>query len=610
MNIPLFPVPAKAEFLRSARDLSGAEWILLPSDAGFPLKKRILELARRLSGSFQHELRVCAGDPASNSKLLVMKRVPSVGPEGYRIRLGASGPVALEAKDDAGFFYGMQTVLQLLRLPKRVNCCRIEDAPSMKERGYMLDVSRDQVPTMETMYSLVKSLSLLRYNSLQLYMEHTFAFAGHERVWRGYTPFTSEEIMELDSFCRDHFIELVPNLNSFGHLQKWLMHEEYYPFAEVNGGNVLRPCKASVDFMDRLYAEFLPNFTSRKVNIGCDETHDLGRGKSAALCRKKGVTQVYLDFLKELAARAKKRGFAVEFWGDIILHQPELISKLPEGITALEWGYEVDHPFRRDTALFRKAGVDFLVCPGTSAWLSLLGRTDNMIGNISNAMLYGCRNHARGMLMTDWGDCGHHQYYPVRWPGIVMGGGAAWNAGSKETASLIPEGIAFAFAPETDGIRLGKILLEAGNVYLDYARRIGNSTPFARALLFFPNASLEAFPWLKDIPKSDPDKAIRHTMDLMDRLRRDPFPHVPLVNAELENALRMALLGHALLLRAAGGPLDRVWWRKETARVVDEHEKLWLARNRSGGLHHSSSVLRKLSEFDFDNWCAGVRSGS
>ena len=210
----------------------------------------------------------------------------------------------------------------------------------MKERGYMLDVSRDKVPTMETIRSMVKSLALLRYNSLQLYMEHTFAFAAHEPVWAGYTPFTAEEIMELDSFCREHFIELVPNLNSFGHLQKWLIHEEYDHLAELRGGNVLRPCRESLEFMDRLYAEFLPNFTSRKVNIGCDETFDLGKGKSAALCRKKGETRVYLDFLKKVADRAEKRGFSVEFWGDIILHQPDLIGELPRGITALEWGYE------------------------------------------------------------------------------------------------------------------------------------------------------------------------------------------------------------------------------------------------------------------------------
>ena len=50
-------------------------------------------------------------------------------------------------------------------------------APVLPVRGYMLDISRDKVPTMETLFALVDSLAALRYNQLQFYTEHTFAFA-------------------------------------------------------------------------------------------------------------------------------------------------------------------------------------------------------------------------------------------------------------------------------------------------------------------------------------------------------------------------------------------------------------------------------------------------
>ena len=83
-----------------------------------------------------------------------------------------------------------------------------------------------------------------------------------------------------------------------------------------------------------------------------------------------------------------------------------------------------------------------------------------------------------------------------------MGGGASWNAKSEETAERIPAGVAFAFAPETDGVRLGEFLLEAGSVYEDYVQKTSNGTPFARAMMFFQNARPEDFPWLKNITKS------------------------------------------------------------------------------------------------------------
>lgn len=49
----------------------------------------------------------------------------------------------------------------------------------------MLDISRDRVPTRETLEWLVEVLAALGFNELQLYIEHTFAYSGHKEVWEG-----------------------------------------------------------------------------------------------------------------------------------------------------------------------------------------------------------------------------------------------------------------------------------------------------------------------------------------------------------------------------------------------------------------------------------------
>ena len=608
----IFPIPHKLELSGKIRDLASASWIILPDGAGFPLKNRIMEAAASLTARFVSKPRVSAGKPSAGELLIEMKRKKSIPAEGYQLELKPTGPIGIAASDDAGFFYGMQTASQLLAVPKQVPCCRIADRPSLKERGYMLDVSRDKIPTMDTLKKMIRSLALLRYNSLQLYMEHTFAFAAHERVWAGFTPFTPEDIMELDAFCREYFIELVPNLNSFGHLGRWLRHEPYKEMAECDPPyiskstgipmqDVLQPCRKSLEFMDSLYAEFLPNFTSRKFNIGCDETVELGKGKSAALCRKKGVTRVYLDFLKQLAAKASARGFQVEFWGDIIMHEPELIKELPKKITALEWGYEAGHPFERDTLLFRKSGVDFLVCPGTSAWNAILGRTANMIENITSAVRHGSRNGARGILMTDWGDFGHHQYYPVSWPGIAMGGGAAWNA-AADTRTKLPYGISLAFAPGNEGIRLAEFLLEAGTVNDDFSSKPANSTPFGRVMNLYQIQMKSQNSYLLNIKKGDAAKALDHTRKLQEQLTAAPFAGFPLENAELQNALDMACGALIFLRRAVGGSWDRAEWLDLMRHVSARHETLWLARNRSGGLSDSMACLSRFMAADPDAW--------
>ncbi len=104
--------------------------------------------------------------------------------------------------------------------------------------GYMLDISRDKVPTMASLRRMVDVLSALGYNQFQLYTEHTFAYKAHATVWADASPMTAEEIRELDAYCRDRGIELVPNQNSFGHLEKWFKHPEYRPLAEAPYGGV------------------------------------------------------------------------------------------------------------------------------------------------------------------------------------------------------------------------------------------------------------------------------------------------------------------------------------------------------------------------------------
>ena len=52
----------------------------------------------------------------------------------------------------------------------------------------MLDISRCKVPKLGELSRLVDMLALFKYNRLELYMEHTFAFEGHEIVWAGASP--------------------------------------------------------------------------------------------------------------------------------------------------------------------------------------------------------------------------------------------------------------------------------------------------------------------------------------------------------------------------------------------------------------------------------------
>ena len=329
-------------------------------------------------------------------------------------------------------------------------------------RGYMLDISRDRVPTLRTLRLIVDILARYRYNQFQLYTEHTFAYAGHEAVWEEADPLTAAEIKKLQAYCEMQGLALVPNQNSFGHMERWLTHPKYNALAKYPKGGAMTPWgtikkfpttldpanPGSLALVEDLLAQLLPNFDAPLVNIGCDETFEIADKEE------------YLAFLLKVADVARRHGKRPMFWGDIILKHPELIARLPKDLIALDWGYEADHPFAREAAAFAASGLDFYVCPGTSAWRSLAGRVENMRENLQAAEKAGRECGAKGYLLTDWGDEGHWQPLAASLPGIILAGNFAASGPKSANMDLERELDSVMDAP------LGGYLLKLGTLYL------------------------------------------------------------------------------------------------------------------------------------------------
>ena len=205
--------------------------------------------------------------------------------EGYTITIDADGTVMIEAADPAGLFYAHTTLAQLARvhdgtLPVGV----VRDWPDLPVRAVMLDISRDKVPTMDTLFALIDRLASWKVNQIQLYSEHTFAYRDHEVVWRHASPMTAEEIRAVDAFCAERHIELVPSQNCLGHMHRWLQHDEYRHLAMAptedqpdRGPTTIEPLNPeSLALVRSLFDELLPNFSSRHyVNVGLDEPWEL-----------------------------------------------------------------------------------------------------------------------------------------------------------------------------------------------------------------------------------------------------------------------------------------------------------------------------------------------
>jgi hypothetical protein len=347
----------------------------------------------------------------------------SITPE--RVVAGGRGAVALH--------YAVQTLRQLARLEHTVwPAAYIADWPSMSYRGLMLDVSRGKVPTIETLKHVVDGLALIKMNVLQLYTEHTYVFPHHPRIGQDCGSLSADDMLELDAYARHQHVELIPNLQSFGHCAHILRVPEYEHLAESAARWSLCPVdEETYALLGDMYADMLPAFTSSWFNVGCDETYDLGKGRSAEAVAERGTGRVYLEHILRLRELAEQHGRRIQIWGDILLHYPERVADLPEDVTLMDWHYEAedDYPSVR---LFAESGRPFWVCPGTSSWNTLFPRIENSNGNIRMLARLGAEHGAQGLLNTDWGDHGHYQPLGQCWYGYAYGAEQAWNGGITE----------------------------------------------------------------------------------------------------------------------------------------------------------------------------------
>lgn len=363
----------------------------------------------------------------------------------YCLKITSSG--AELSGGSAGIFWGIQTLRQLVRqCGTQWPGLLIEDAPGMQTRGFFHDVTRGKVPTLQTLKELAERLAFYKINQLQLYVEHTFAFRGFSEAWTGKDPLTAEEILELDEYCRERHIELVPSIATFGHLYEVLKTKTWRRFCELEVDDAApfawydrmthhtldASNPDSLQLVKEMLDQYLPLFTSNQVNIGCDETFDIGCGKSAALAEKIGKDRLYVDFLKQIIAYVQSKGKKVLFWSDIILKSPQYLRELPRGTTCLYWNYgrKVNE---QEIKVLADSGIDFMVCPGVCGWNVMMNILDGAYENIGQMAKYGTKYGARGMLNTDWGDYGHINLFANSMPGMATGAALSWNPGDRRS---------------------------------------------------------------------------------------------------------------------------------------------------------------------------------
>ncbi|MCK9452983.1 MAG: beta-N-acetylhexosaminidase [Bacteroidales bacterium] len=347
------------------------------------------------------------------------------GAEGYILQI-TTDKIQIISQTDAGLFYGIQTLKQLIKSNSKGNkipYLTIYDYPDIAVRAWQDDISRGPIPTLEMMKTQIKTLASFKLNHFSLYIEHVFQLDKHP----GIAPedgISEAEIEELTAFAAQYHVKLIGSYQSFGHMEETLIHPDYQHLAENE--HIISPALSeSYEFLSDVYSEIVPAFSGKYFNINCDETFGLGRGKSKAMVDSMGVEGVYLYHINKLNKLLIPYDKQILMWGDIVGNHPEIIPQLPKDITVMAWAYHAADSFDNVIVPLAQSGLDFWVAPGVNCWSNIFPNMREAEINIYNLIRDGYKHNTKGVFNTSWDDDGLN-FFHNNWHGFVWGAENSW----------------------------------------------------------------------------------------------------------------------------------------------------------------------------------------
>ncbi len=319
--------------------------------------------------------------------------------------------------------------------------------------GIMLDCSRNKVFKLDYLKSYLAKIALMGQNTVMLYTEDTYQI--EDEPFFGYLrgAYTLAELRELDAYAAKLGIELIGCIQTLGHLAQILQWRTAFAAVTDTASVLLVDEEKTYDLIAKMLDFWSRALKSRRIHIGMDETHDLGRGK---FLDRFGYVDGFELFNRHLARVNDLCGRAgyqrPTIWSDMYfrLSNPEqdyyddrnpipaaVKAKIPANVQLCYWDY-----YHRDEAFYdRYLGHHEALCHepmmGSGVWTwGKLWYDHAITAATVTPCIAACRKHRTAeLLFTMWGDGGGFCQYGSALAGLQYASDLAYGADPAGTAA-------------------------------------------------------------------------------------------------------------------------------------------------------------------------------
>lgn len=182
----------------------------------------------------------------------------------------------------------------------------------------MIDCSRGGVLKQSSVFTLMRQCALMGVNMIQLYTEDTYEMEGE--TFFGYLRggYTKQELISMDDYAFALGIELVPCIQTLGHLGQILQWPKYHVYRDTNEV-LLANWDETYNLIEKMITTISSPLRSKRIHIGLDEAAGVGEGRYRQIFGYEDPTRVFLNHLKRVQDICKKLDLQPMIWSDSTL---------------------------------------------------------------------------------------------------------------------------------------------------------------------------------------------------------------------------------------------------------------------------------------------------
>ncbi|MBI1982977.1 MAG: beta-N-acetylhexosaminidase, partial [Acidobacteria bacterium] len=370
--------------------------------------------------------------------------------QAYKLELG-SGRITVTANAPQGLFYGVQTLIQLVKprdgafwLPEG----EITDWPDLQHREIYWDDAH-HLDRPEELKRALRQAAFFKINGFALKLEGHFQYKSAPAIVEP-SALSPTELQDLTDYGLRYYVQLIPYLDGPAHVAFILKHPEYARLRAFPDSNY-EFCATNPDTYKLYFGMYDDLLAANKgvkfFHLSTDEAYYIGLADNAqcqevARAKELGsVGRLLAEFVTKTADYLHEKGRTAIIWGEYPLIPEDIPALPPHIVSGLVYGPDFDPVFKGrgirqmiytstqgDEPLF----PDYSILPSAHRLHPESRRSERVPGIFRHISHTAARQQSdlMGVIVAGWADTGLHA--ETFWMGYATGAAVGWKPGSPD----------------------------------------------------------------------------------------------------------------------------------------------------------------------------------